>query len=680
MSTQPPDTVTKMSHHGNAEPSRSVLVAGTVDPDGESVTFDYARVKVRLEGLHPDISMVRIGFHYSDTPCDWRMTATVLVNREGVAEAVMPVLKNKEGAQMTVHYYVAAEADCSSLSAGKRPGSVRPVVVFSLQGGSRNLVDTYRSTYNAVGTMDPVSIEPVLNGLPVTRWTTLGFRPVAKFELENSGDSVGLSGLRADSIAQQKPRGSTDLWGDSLLGQKPLRRFSTGQANPLAAHHEIKGVQNVLLDSSDYGKRAFNRRYVPSLLTTKKIAVETHYLAHWLAAPRGGSADAWEEALAVGADAIGEQVYTVTPSSLCATMTLLTGLAPYRTDQSIDGKPMEIFAHKAVTANPLATGDCEDGATTVIVLSRSLEAVTGEHPQSLVSQAKRILARYFVAAADCLITATGGKKTLHACALLVPRDTVARLVSPDYDLGGIRAACGRDGCPRPAPGDRVHVIETVTLSESVQRPAENDTPRTEFQARVNAAFIDSSHARDGLFDGVQFMRRSPSDKGYLEFTRIYVPELQYLVNLHPLVPVFVEAGDRKKAVRAGMTFTELTDPGLADRRDLVFDPIEHDGDTFDGGVLLDGFHDPDHHRAVCIEARADVLPQLVPVPPLRETREVTGGATKFQPGHTEGSGHLLLFTRATEDRSSQVSQIAARTNLRVAGTFDWQSYRVHVLS
>lgn len=669
-----------MFPRGNAEPSRRLLVAGTVDPDGDSVTFDYARVRVRLEGLHPDISMVRIGFHYSDTPCDWRTTATVIVKPDGTADAVMPVLKNKEDAQMTVHYYVAAEADSSVASAGRRPGSIRPVVVFALQGGSRNLVNTYRSAYNAVGTMDPVNIEPVLNGVPVTRWTTLGFRPVAKFELDHSGDSVDLAGLRADAIAQQQPRGFTDLWGDSLIDGKPLRRFSAAQPNPLAEHHEIKGVQEVLLDRSDYGKRAFNRRYVPSLLTTKKIAVETHYLAHWLMAPRGGSAHAWEEALAVGADVIGEQVYTVTPASLAATLTLLTGLAPYRTDQGIDGKPMEIFAHKAVTANPLPTGDCEDGTTTVIVLARSLEAVTGEHPQSLVSQAKRILSRHFVAAADCLITASGGKKTLHACALLVPRDTVARLVSPDYNLGEIRDACGRDGCPRPETGDRVHVIETVTLSESVDRPAENDTARSEFQARVNAAFVESGHARNGRFDGVQFMHRSPAEKGYLEFTRFYVPELQYLVNLHPLVPVFVEPGDRKKAVRAGMTFAELTDPGLADRRDLVFDPIEHDADTFEGGVLLDGFHDPVHHRAVCIEARTDVMPQFVPVPPLRETREVTGGATKFSPDLTEGSGHLLLFTRAAEDRSSQVSQIAAQCGLSVAGTFDWQLYRVHVLS
>jgi hypothetical protein len=653
---------------------------------------------VRLAGLHPDVCAVRIYGYitpagrkrhctFDETPIaqhwhrtDWLQTAFVSTKPDGTAEARIPVAfgVGPVSVQVTccvaVHFYTAVLADSTSdrapLSGGA--GVSGPTVVLSLQAVSRVSMGAEAASQDqqdpCVASFPRERITPTLCGIPVARWIGAGM-PTVECELRKP-ERVFVSAIDLAQTVNTLDHHDYDERA-FILNAMPMSRALHAKGS--VSDHRLS---DAFVDQTPLGLKMFNRRNVPALLTGAPLPVEAHYLAHWMTAPAGGDPRAWEEALAVGALSIGQAPNSVTPASLAATLSLLTALAPYRTDRTADGKKTEIFAHKGVTVSSLASGDCEDGATSAIVLARALEYQRRhayEHG-SLVKQAHRVLDQYFVCAADCEINGAGGKKNLHACGMLLRRDVLYKHVTAsanDHDTIRDGSRAGEDD--RLAElfdcGLSVFVIESVLPSEPRSRPVDNDDGRSRIQARVSGLCTKAASDQGGLFDGVQFMRRSPGAAGYINFFRIYAPEMSFRVNMRSLSPATAN-DDFSEITQIGLGFDEMMKLGTREfsrcKATFVVTPDE-------SGVRNGGSH-------VVDTAEELVLDSHVPVPPLRPTDEIQKTATSFPTEFFGAPESFFLFTRWFEDRSRQVDRIAAACGAKVARVFSWQNYNVHVLT
>lgn len=640
---------------------------GAGDAATETIALDHGAMEVRFTGLHPDITAVHVGVIVSDQPLSWRRAAFEYTDDNGQCTVRLAVGSTEVvPADMTlvVHYYTATIADCSTVS---RPGRVPvpPCCVLALVAASSDAIKTRSVSGETHRVPLDLALTPRLLGEPVKRWLTNGSFPRAAFTMNMDGGTARVSDAKGRNAitTDPPPAGSwRDQWGGVVYQQR--------DKHPL------------LVDATQYGVSCYERRSVAELLTGKQVPVEAHYLAHFMMAPRGGSIAAWEEALAVGSASVGERTDTVTEMSLCATLTLLAGLPPYRTDQDVEGQKIDIFFRRAVTVNPFATGDCEDGATTVCVLARALHLMVDLNEHSLVSQARRILDRYCVCVCDCTIATSGGGKTLHAVALLVPRAVVIGLM-PDSqrhttllagDSGGI------DDVPVPVhkSGERVYVIETVNLLEAAVRPGGPDE-RDALQEKVCGVYGQAVREASGLFDGIGVMHRCPADKVYLWVFRLYAPDLSLRADVRTITPV-VLSGDRgaadSRVTQIGMPFSAITDPGLALRTDVA--------------MVVEEPYVPDGHDArmpIREVAARDVVPHNIPVAPLRTTSEIVGragdtspGVKLFDPHVRRAAACVHLYTRTCDDRAKQIDEITHRTNTKVVDTFVWQTYTVYVIS
>ncbi len=677
---------------------------------GDGTVQSTYELVVRLSGLHPDVYAVRLyGFltprteargsmTYMPAPeqkvwqrIDWLQTAFVEARPDGTAEARIPVafgtysFDGFSTVWVKAHFYVASLADSV---AGRSPvgtAATDPVAVLSFQAVAQASVriDWNFRGEKYMGITGPVPFEPVLCGSQALRSSDPKRVTTLVCELHKPA-VISARHLVPENVTMAVDHHRYFLPAFSL--QALPRERAIHKLGPTGNPLDI-GVDAVLKDQSELGVKMFNRRTVPSLMTGEPLPVEAHYLAHWLTAPAGGDPRAWEEALMMGALSIGLAPDTVTPASVAATLSLLTALAPYKTDRRVDGTAAEIFAYKGVTTNPLASGDCEDGATSAIVLARALE-YQRLHPYeqgSNVEKAQEVLNTYHICAADCEIIGKGGKKSLHACALLLRRDVLYHMVSADdKDKAAVHAST-RCQIPDDRYMERyegtecVYLIETVVLSEPRDRAPENPDARSRVQQRVSDLFARTVHNRDSLFEGVQFMHRSPGSAGYKDFFRVYIPELSFRINLPSLTPV-VTPMKAPYGVEIGLGFDKMMQLGTREffsRGEKFYVTPEESPRVAIGPSGLKERIEMRPHVAEIAEKL--VLDAHVPVPPLRPTRELNPGDTVFPSEFRGATDTFFLYTRWFEDRASQISRIASLCGAKVDSTFPWQNYTVHVL-